>query len=191
MMTSISSLADLTDSRRTASSNQYALPYVADPEGTFSDISRNEYLDRLNQSDQFERDQVNKALTDTSLIDAATESAKRAPELTRGIVARNQERYGVSLTPAQRLAQQNSITQNTTLGGLGAINQSRLDQQEQNTTSLSRLLSAANNSYSTAMGALGNASANAAKNAAAYKSAKAKNKADLITGVAGLAAKFI
>lgn len=190
-MPTFSSLSDLTDSRRAASSNQYALQPVADPEGTFASITRNEYLDRLNQSDQFERDQVNKALTDTSLIDAATESAKRAPQLTRDIVARNQERFGVSLTPAQRLAQQNSITQNTTLGGLGAINQSRLDQQEQNTTSLSRLLSAANNSYANAMGALGNASANAAKNAAAYKSAKAASKANLISGAFGFVSKFI
>ncbi len=162
-----------------------------DPEGTLAGITRDEYLKRLNTSDKFERDAVNKALTDTSLIDEAKESAARTPQLTRDIVRRNQERFGVSLTPAQQLAQQNRITQSTTLGGIGAVNQARLDQQEQNTTSLGRLLSAANNSYSQAMGLLGDASANAAQRKAAYNAAKAQSKANLITGIGGFVSKFI
>ena len=192
----MTSAVALANTNTQDANNQYDSSYLdqymnGDPEGTLAAITRDEYLKRLNTSDKFERDAVNKALTDTSLIDEAKESAARTPQLTRDIVRRNQERFGVSLTPAQQLAQQNRITQSTTLGGIGAVNQARLDQQEQNTTSLGRLLAAANNSYSQSMGLLGNASASAAQRKAAYEAAKAQSKANLITGIGGLVSKFI
>ena len=162
----------------TTTGNNAALPYVSDPEETFAGITRDEYLSRLTNYGDFEEGQINKALTDTSLIDQARDSSATSSALTKGIVQRNTERYGASLNPAAEKARNNALTMGNTLNTTGAVNRARINQQDANTTSLARLMAVANASYGESIKGLGTAATNAAKSNQAYKSAKAQNTAN-------------
>ena len=163
------------------------LPTVDDPEMTYARITRDEFLKQQNKYGQLRKDAVNEALTDTSLIDAAKADAPRIAQLSRDIVRRNQERYGVSLTPAQRRARDNASLQGEALATAGSINNARLNQFEQNRSSLGRLMAVSNNTYSDALGSLGTASSNAAQRNQAYQSAKANAKASRINTIGSIA----
>ena len=165
------------------------LPEVdADPEMTYARITRDEFLRQQNEYGQLRKDAVNEALTDTSLIDAAKADAPKLAQLSRDIVRRNQERYGVSLTPAQRRARDNASLQGEALATAGSINNARLNQFEQNRSSLGRLMAVSSNTYSTALGGLGNAASNAAARNQAFKSAKANAKSQRINAAGSLLA---
>ena len=175
----------------TTSNNTYTaadLPVVDDPEMTYANITRDEFLRQQNEYGQLRKDAVNEALTDTSLIDAAKADAPRLAQLSRDIVRRNQERYGVSLTPAQRRARDNASLRGEALATAGSINNARLNQFEQNRSSLGRLMAVSSNTYSTALGGLGNAAQNAAARNQAYKSAKANAKSQRINTIGSIAA---
>ena len=163
------------------------LPTVDDPEMTYARITRDEFLKQQNKYGQLRKDAVNEALTDTSLIDAAKADAPKLAQLSRDIVRRNQERYGVSLTPAQRRARDNASLQGEALATAGSINNARLNQFEQNRSSLGRLMAVSNNTYSDALGSLGTASSNAAQRNQAYQSAKANAKASRINTIGSIA----
>lgn len=163
------------------------LPTVDDPEMTYARITRDEFLKQQNKYGQLRKDAVNEALTDTSLIDAAKADAPRIAQLSRDIVQRNQERYGVSLTPAQRRARDNASLRGEALATAGSINNARLNQFEQNRSSLGRLMAVSNNTYSDALGSLGTASSNAAQRNQAYQSAKANAKASRINTIGSIA----
>lgn len=163
------------------------LPTVDDPEMTYARITRDEFLKQQNKYGQLRKDAVNEALTDTSLIDAAKADAPRIAQLSRDIVRRNQERYGVSLTPAQRRARDNASLRGEALATAGSINNARLNQFEQNRSSLGRLMAVSNNTYSDALGSLGTASSNAAQRNQAYQSAKANAKASRINTIGSIA----
>lgn len=163
------------------------LPVVDDPEMTYARITRDEFLKQQNKYGQLRKDAVNEALTDTSLIDAAKADAPRIAQLSRDIVRRNQERYGVSLTPAQRRARDNASLRGEALATAGSINNARLNQFEQNRSSLGRLMAVSNNTYSDALGSLGTASSNAAQRNQAYQSAKANAKASRINTIGSIA----
>lgn len=163
------------------------LPVVDDPEMTYARITRDEFLKQQNKYGQLRKDAVNEALTDTSLIDAAKADAPRIAQLSRDIVQRNQERYGVSLTPAQRRARDNASLRGEALATAGSINNARLNQFEQNRSSLGRLMAVSNNTYSDALGSLGTASSNAAQRNQAYQSAKANAKASRINTIGSIA----
>jgi hypothetical protein len=184
---------DLTGTRGTPSNNNDTytaadLPVVDDPEMTYANITRDEFLRQQNEYGQLRKDAVNEALTDTSLIDAAKADAPRLAQLSRDIVRRNQERYGVSLTPAQRRARDNASLRGEALATAGSINNARLNQFEQNRSSLGRLMAVSSNTYSTALGGLGNAAQNAAARNQAYKSAKANAKSQRINTIGSIAA---
>lgn len=159
------------------------IPTVDDPETTYANISRDEFLRQKNQYGQFTRDAVSTALTDTSLIDQAREDAPKLAALSKGIVRRNQERYGVSLTPAQLKARENATNRASSLATIGGINNARINQLEQNRTSIARLMAVSSNAYSEALGGLGTAAANAASRTQAFKSAKANARSQRINGV--------
>ena len=116
------------------------IPAVSDPESTYANINRDEFLRQKNQYGQFTRDAVSTALTDTSLIDQAKEDAPNLAALTKGIVDRNRERYGVDVNPAQAQARVNATNRASTLATTGAVNNARINQLDQNRTSIARLM---------------------------------------------------
>lgn len=167
------------------------IPVVDDPEAYYAQVTRDEFLRQKNQYGQFTRDAVSTALTDTSLIDQAKEDAPKLAALTKGIVDRNRERYGVDVNPAQAQARLNATNRASTLATTGAVNNARINQLDQNRTSIARLMGVSSNTYKDALGGLGTAATNAASRTQAYKSAKANAKSQRISGIGSLAAAGI
>lgn len=159
------------------------IPVVSDPEAYYAKVTRDEFLRQKNQYGQFTRDAVSTALTDTSLIDQAREDAPKLAALSKGIVDRNRERYGVDVNPAQAQARVNETNRASVLAETGGVNNARINQLDQNRTSIARLMAVSSNSYQDALGGLGTAAANAASRTQAYKSAKADAKSQRINGV--------
>lgn len=159
------------------------IPVVSDPEAYYANVTRDEFLRQKNQYGQFTRDAVSTALTDTSLIDQAREDAPKLAALSKGIVDRNRERYGVDVNPAQAQARVNETNRASVLAETGGVNNARINQLDQNRTSIARLMAVSSNSYQDALGGLGTAAANAASRTQAYKSAKADAKSQRINGV--------
>lgn len=85
------------------------LPAVSDPDKAYAEITRNEYIDYVNNYRDFEEELLERAQNDTSLIDAARENATNAQGLMAGVADRNAARYGVNLTPAQRQQQERGL----------------------------------------------------------------------------------
>ena len=167
------------------------IPVVSDPEAYYAKVARDEFLRQKNQYGQFTRDAVSTALTDTSLIDQAKEDAPNLAALTKGIVDRNRERYGVDVNPAQAQARVNATNRASALAATGGVNNARINQLDQNRTSIARLMAVSSNSYKDALGGLGTAAANAASRTQAYKSAKANAKSQRINGAGAAVAAGI
>ena len=80
---------------------QSGLPTVSDPDKAYEAITRGEYFDFVNNYGGFEDELIEKARTDTSLIDAAREDVKIASGLTKGIALRSST-YACPATAARR-----------------------------------------------------------------------------------------
>ena len=79
-----------------------------DPEQTLANITQADYANYLRDVRPIELELVEKAKTDTSLIDQAIEDRDNANQLTQGVIDRNASRYGAALTPAQMEQQRRS-----------------------------------------------------------------------------------
>jgi hypothetical protein len=112
------------------------LPAVTDPDKTYANITRQEYLDYVSNYRDFEEGMIERAQNDTSLIDAAREDVATASTLASGVADRNASRYGAALTPVQMQQQTKSLDRANTLGGIQAIGDARLAQREANTQQL-------------------------------------------------------
>ena len=103
-----------------------------DPEQTLANVTQREYQNYMRDVRPLELELVEKAKTDTSLIDAAVEDRDRSNQLTQGIIDRNAGRYGAALTPAQMDAQKRQLSLGTTLGGIQGVNDARIAQKDAN-----------------------------------------------------------
>lgn len=168
-----------------------SLPFVSNPDTAYSEVTRGEYLDYLKNYSGFEDDLIDKAQTDTSLIDAARTDSQTASGLMSGVVARNASRYGASLTPAQMQQQQRALQRGTTLGSIQAIGSARIDQREANTALLSDLINIGQGVNRASQSQLGSAAADATQRKNAYTQAKAASKAQTYQAVGGLASAAI
>ena len=65
------------------------IPTVTDPDQTYADMTRQQYLDFVNNYGQFEEDLINQAQTDTSLIDQAREDTATSQAMAKAIADRN------------------------------------------------------------------------------------------------------
>jgi len=178
-----------------ASTNSLGLPAVADPEKAYADMTRDDYLEwRKNWADK-ERELVEKAKTDTSLIDQAVEDSETASALTRGIADRNKERYGLestgALTNAQKAELERALNRNTTLGRTQAVNTARIDQKAANEELLNDLINIGQGVNRSALSSMGTAAQNAAQLDAAYQQAKAASRANTFSTIGGLGAAAI
>lgn len=175
----------------TNATNATALPTVADPEQAYANLTRQEYLDYIQNYRGFEEQLLQKAQTDTSLIDQAREDVQVAQGLTAGIADRNAQRYGAALTPAQRQQQERTLQRANTLGGVQSINDARIAQREANTALLSDLINIGQGVNRSSQQQLGSAAADATARKNAYTQAKAASKAQTYSTIGSLGAMAI
>lgn len=164
-----------------------------DPEQTLANVTQREYQNYMRDVRPLELELVEKAKTDTSLIDAAVEDRDRSNQLTQGIIDRNAGRYGAALTPAQMDAQKRQLSLGTTLGGIQGVNDARIAQKDANRALMQDLINIGQGVNRASLGELSNAAQNAANRESAYKSAKAQNKAQTYStlGTIGAAAAIL
>lgn len=167
------------------------LPTVSDPDKTYADLTRREYMDFVNNYGKFENELIDKAQTDTSIIDQAREDAPAAAELTAGIQERNLSRYGGTLTAAQRQQMGGSLQRANTLGNIQAVNDARVAQKDANSKLLADLINIGQGVNRTAQGQLGSSAQNATQLKNAYQQAKANSKAQTYSTVGQLGSMAI
>ncbi len=167
------------------------LPSVDDPEKAYADLTRQEYLDYVKNYRGFEEQLINKAQTDRSLIDQARKDVGVASALTQGVAARNSQRYGVALTPAQIQQQELRLQRANTLGGIQAVNDAKIAQRESNTALLSDLINIGQGVNRAAQSQLGSAAGDATARRNAYTQAKAASKANTYSTFGSLASAAI
>lgn len=167
------------------------LPTVSDPDKTYANITRQEYLDYVNEYRDFEEQMINEATTDTSLIDASRENAAIASGLAQGISDRNAARYGGTLTPAQVQAQKRALQRGNTLGAIQSVQDARIAQAELNQGKLADLINIGQGVNRSSLSQMGSAAANATQRKNAYDSAKAASKAQTMSTVGSLGAMAI
>lgn len=168
-----------------------SLPNVADPDATYSTITRQEYEDYVKNYRQFELDLINQAQTDTSLIDQARDDSVNASEITRGIAERNLQRYGANVTPAQQQEMSRSLQRSNTLGGIQSVNDARIAQREANTALLSDLINIGQGVNRSSQGQLGQSAANAAARQQQYEAARAQSRSQTYSTIASLGSMAI
>jgi len=168
-----------------------SLPTVTDPEQAYASMTRQEYLDYIQNYRGFEEELIQKAQTDTSLIDQAREDVGVAQGLTAGIAERNAQRYGAALTPAQQQQQAAQLQRANTLGGIQSVNDARLAQRESNTALLADLINIGQGVNRSSQQQLGSAAADATQRRNAYTQAKAASKAQTYSTIGSLGAAAI
>ena len=167
------------------------LPTVDDPRETYAAITRGEYNDYVRDYQDFELEQIEKARTDTSLIDSAREDAAMASQLSGQVAQRNIGRYGAQLTPAQLQQQQGSLQRSTALGSIQALSDARIAQREANQTLLADLINIGQGVNRSSQSQLASAASDQSAREQAYKSAKAQSKAQTYQTVGSLASAAI
>ena len=167
------------------------LPNVSDPEKTYANIMRQEYLDYVSQYRDFEEQMITESQTDTSLIDASRENAQIASGIAQGVSDRNASRYGAALTPAQAQEQRRALERGNTLGSIQSVNDARIAQRELNQNKLADLINIGQGVNRSSLSQMGSAAANATQRKNAYDSAKAASKAQTMSTVGSLGAMAI
>ena len=167
------------------------LPNVDDPEKAYANLTRQEYLDYVQNYRGFEEQLIRKAQTDRSLIDQARKDVGVASALTQGVASRNAQRYGVALTPAQLQQQELQLQRANTLGGIQAVNDAKIAQRESNTALLSDLINIGQGVNRASQQQLGSAAADATARRNAYTQAKAASKANTYSTIGSLASAAI
>lgn len=168
-----------------------ALPEVRNPDKAFAELTRKEYLDFVNNYGKFEKDQINLAQTDTSLIDQAREDVDKASALTAGVQQRNLQRYGGELTEVQQQQMDRGLQLGNTLGAAQSMNDARLAQKDLNKSRLSDLVNIGQGVGRSAMDALGTSAANETARKNAYQQAKSASKAQTYSTIASLGSMAI
>lgn len=163
-----------------------------DPEKTLSNISQADYNNYLRDVQPIELELLNKAKTDTSLIDQAEVDRDNSNQLMQGVIDRNASRYGAALTPAQMEEQKRTLARGTTLGGIQGVADARVAQKDANRALMADLINIGQGVNRASLGALSNAAGAASQRENAYRSAKAQSKAQTYGMLGSLgAAAFI
>ena len=167
------------------------LPNVSDPDAAFAQITREEYIDYVNNYRQFEEDLLDRAQNDTSLIDDARTNAQNAQGLMSGIADRNAARYGVNLTPAQRQEQSRGLDRANNLGLAQSVNDARIAQREANQGVIADLINIGQGINRSSLGQMQGAAQSATQRNNAYNQAKASSKAQTYSTIGSLASAAI
>jgi hypothetical protein len=167
------------------------LPNVSDPDAAFAQITRDEYIDYVNNYRQFEEDLLDRAQNDTSLIDDARTNAQNAQGLMSGIADRNATRYGVNLTPAQRQEQSRGLDRANNLGLAQSVNDARIAQREANQGVISDLINIGQGINRSSLSQMQGAAQSATQRNNAFTQAKAASKAQTYSTIGSLASAAI
>jgi len=170
-----------------ASGGGTGLANVAEPDKAFAEMTRADYLDYVKDYRGFEEELIDKAQSDTSLVDQAREDIGAAGDLASGVNQRNISRYGAALTPAQIQQQGRGLARATTLGGIQSMNDARIAQKEQNTRLMSDLINIGQGVNRSSLSQMGSAAADATARENQYTQAKAASKAQTFSTIGGLA----
>lgn len=167
---------------RSNSQNDYVstLPSVSDPEATFAQITRQDYMDYINNFRDFEENLL--GLTeDDSLRERAVADQQTQNRIAQEVQQRNIERYGgAGLSNAQRQEQQRTLQRGGQLGVVNTSNNARVQQRQINNALLNELIGIGQGVNQSSLSGLGDASAMAAQRAAAYKNAKAQHHSNMV-----------
>jgi hypothetical protein len=171
------------------SQNDYVsnLPSVSDPEATYAQITRQDYMDYINNFRGFEETLL--GLTeDDGLTQRAREDQKTQNRIAQEVQQRNLERYGGGgMSAAQRQQQQRTLQRGGQLAMANTSNNARIQQRQINNALLNELIGIGQGVNQSSLSGLGDASAMAAQRAAAYKGAKAQHHSNMV----GLGAALI
>jgi hypothetical protein len=167
------------------------LTTVSDPDKTYADLTRQDYLDYKRDYSEFEDKLIDDARNDTSLIDQAQEDAVKASGLAAGIASRNASRYGGTLTPAQLKEQERSLQRGNALGKSQALSDARIAQGELNTQKMADLINIGQGVNRTSLSQLGSAAADATNRKNAYANARAQSKANTYGAIGSLGSAAI
>lgn len=140
---------------------------------------------------QFERDMLDRASNDTSLIDDARVDSEMASQLAQGVASRNRQRYGANLTPAQLQQQQASFQRDSTLGGIQSLQDARLAQRDLNQDMLGKIIDVGQGVYQRSMQGMTAAASNKKALDNAYAAAKAQSKANTYSTIGTLGSAAI
>lgn len=171
--------------------NNVTLPEVKDPDKVMANLTRQDYLDLRRNYDQFEQNLIQKATTDTGVIDQAREDAVSTQAMSQEIAERNRRRYGTELTGAQLRQRDRSNQLGSALGVTGAVNNARLVQADQNQALLGDLINIGQNLNRSSLSQLGTAAQGEVARKNAYTQAKAANKAATYQAAGSLASTAI
>lgn len=169
------------DHRRNAQNDYVSnLPSVSDPEATFAQITRQDYMDYINNFRGFEENLL--GLTeDDSLRERAVADQQTQNRIAQEVQQRNIERYGgAGLSNAQRQEQQRTLQRGGQLGVVNTSNNARVQQRQINNALLNELIGIGQGVNQSSLSGLGDASAMAAQRAAAYKNAKAQHHSNMV-----------
>lgn len=168
-----------------------SLPTVSDPEKAYANLTRQEYLDYVNNYRGFEEQLINKARTDKTLIEEARKDVGLASALSQGVAERNASRFGVNITPEMRQQQELRLQRANTLGGVQAVNDAKIAQREANTQLMADLINIGQGVNRSSQQQLGSAAQDASARQNAYNQAKAASKAQTYQAVGSLASTAI
>lgn len=167
------------------------LQTVTDPDKTYAQMTRDDYNRYVQDYRPFEEKLLQQAQTDTTLIDSARENSEIAQGLMTGVVARNAERYGTNLTPAQLQEQARSLDRANTLGAAQSINDARIAQKEVNQAAIADLVNIGQGVNRSSLSQMQGAAQAATQRKNAYDQAKAASKAQTYSTIGGLASAAI
>ena len=134
-------LYNMRDYRRNAQ-NDYvgSLPSVSDPEATYAQITRQDYMDYVNNFRDFE-ERLLSLRDDDSLRQRAVGDQKTQNRIAQEVQQRNIERYGgAGLSNAQRQAQQRALQRGGQLGVVNTSNNARVQQRQINNALINELI---------------------------------------------------
>ena len=186
-----SRLADAPVGYNQAQGSSVTLPNVSDPQQALADITYQQYQDYVTNFQDYEKELIEKATTDTSLIDQAREDAPEATRVAAESQRRSIGRYGANLTPAPAQEMNRSVQRGGQLSLVDALTNARVAQQEQNSALLSNLINIGQGLNRSALGQLGSAAQNQSAREQAYSSARAQSKASTIGTIGALGAAAI
>ncbi len=181
-------LYNMRDYRRNAQ-NDYvgSLPSVIEQEANYAQITRQDYMDYVNNFRDFE-ERLLSLRDDDSLRQRAVGDQKTQNRIAQEVQQRNIERYGgAGLSNAQRQAQQRALQRGGQLGVVNTSNNARVQQRQINNALINELIGIGQGVNQSSLSGLGDASAMAAQRAAAYKGAKAQHHGNMV----GLGAALI
>lgn len=160
----------------------------SDPEQTLANITQANYDNYLRDIQPTELELIDKAKSDTSLIDQAVADRDASTPLMQGIIDRNASRYGASLTPAQMQEQRRTLQRGTTLGGIQGVNDARVAQKDSNRALMADLIDIGQGVNRSSLGSLANAAGAQSQRKQAYDSARAQHKSQVFGTLGTLAA---